>query len=239
MTTQPWKATVFTLYPGIFPGTLGASIIGKALAEKKWALDVINIRDFAEDKHQTVDDIAFGGGPGMVMRPDVLGKALEHTFSSVKPDRLIYLSPRGKTLTQEKVTSLAVHTSHIGVICGRFEGIDERVLDAWDVEEVSIGDYVLAGGEVAAQVLLEATVRLLPGVVGAEASLNEESFTQGLLEYPHYTRPREWQGRGVPDVLASGHHGHIKAWRQAQAEALTKVRRPDLWEKYTGGSPLN
>lgn len=235
---SPWKVTVLTLYPEVFPGTLGVSILGKGLQDHRWDLQVVNIRDFALDKHQSVDDAAFGGGPGMVMRPDVLDAALSETFALDKPDRLIYLSPRGQTLTQELCRETST-LSHVGLICGRFEGIDQRVLDAWSIEEVSLGDFVLAGGEVAAQAFIESVVRLLPGVLGAEESLDEESFANGLLEYPHYTRPREWKGLTVPDILISGHHEKINMWRQQQSENLTQMRRPDLWDRYIHAKTVN
>lgn len=231
MNSAPWKATVFTLYPEAFPGVLGLSVIGRGLEDRKWELETVNIRDFALDKHQTVDDAAFGGGPGMVMRPDVLDAALTHTFHKGKPDKLIYLSPRGQPLTQAFSQQLASY-AHVGFICGRFEGIDQRILETWVIEEVSLGDFILAGGEVAAQALIESVVRLLPGVLGAEESLEEESFSNGLLEHPQYTRPREWKGLSVPEVLLSGHHGKIKEWRKVCSEKLTQLRRPDLWERY-------
>lgn len=233
-----WKATVFTLYPEFFPGILRASIIGKALEDQKWDLETVNIRDFATDKHQTVDDTAFGGGPGMVMRPDVLDNALSKTFEQRKPDGLIYLSPRGEVFTQRKAQAFA-QLSHVAFICGRFEGVDQRVLEDWNVTELSLGDFILAGGESAVQAVIESTVRLLPGVLGALESLEEESFTHGLLEYPHYTRPREWKGHEVPEILTSGNHGEIKAWRKAQAEEITKSRRPDLWKSYINDTTVN
>ena len=225
-----WAAKVFTLYPEMFPGPLGYSLVGKACIEKKWSLEVVNIRDFALDKHKTVDDTACGGGPGMVMKPDVLDRALKFHYPKGAKS-LIYLSPRGIPLTQEFVKKLAQSPS-IGLLCGRFEGIDQRVLDAWNFEEVSIGDFVLTGGELPAMALIDACVRLLPGVLGSCASLEEESFSQGLLEYSHYTRPRSWEGRDVPEVLLSGHHERIHQWRRAQAEEITRTRRPDLWARY-------
>ena len=225
------KATVFTLFPELFPGPLGASVVGRGLSQDLWSLSCVNIRDFATDKHVTVDDAPFGGGPGMVMRPDVLHQALMATYGEKKPDALIYLSPSGKPFTQKRAKELA-KAQNIGLLCGRFEGVDQRVLDAWDFEEISIGDYVLSGGELAAMVLLDACVRLVPGVLNSQESLEEESFSQGLLEYPHYTRPQQWQGREVPDVLLSGHHGKVRQWRKEQAIARTKVRRPDLWDAY-------
>ncbi len=224
-----WRTRVLTLFPEAFPGPLGVSLAGKALKDGLWELETVNIRDFAADKHRTVDDAPFGGGPGMVMRADVVDAALAAGGDRQAP--VIYLSPRGKLLTQARVKALAAAPG-VTILCGRFEGIDERVIAARKIEEISLGDFVLAGGEVAAMALVEACVRLLPGVVGAEESLAEESFERGLLEYPHYTRPQEWQGRGVPEVLVSGDHGKIKAWRLAQAEEITKRRRPDLWASY-------
>lgn len=222
-----WTATVLTLYPEMFPGPLGCSLAGKALADGIWALETMDIRDFARDRHATVDDAPFGGGPGMVMRPDVIDAALD----AVQPaGRAIYLSPRGRPLDQARVRELA-HEPAVTLLCGRFEGIDERVLEARRLEEISLGDFVLSGGEPAAIALIDACVRLLPGVVGAARSLAEESFEAGLLEYPHFTRPREWQGRAVPEPLLSGHHDRIREWRQDAAETITRERRPDLWAR--------
>ena len=222
-----WTATVLTLYPEMFPGPLGCSLAGKALEGGIWALETVNVRDFARDKHATVDDAPFGGGPGMVMRPDVIDAAL----NAVQPaGPAIYLSPRGLTLDQARVKALASAPA-VTLLCGRFEGIDERVLEAHRLEEISLGDFVLSGGEPAAIALIDACVRLLPGVVGAARSLAEESFEAGLLEYPHYTRPREWQGRAVPEPLLSGHHDRIREWRQDAAETITRERRPDLWAR--------
>jgi tRNA (guanine37-N1)-methyltransferase len=231
----PWTARVLTLLPEMFPGPLGASLIGKALEQGVWALDVTGIREYATDKHRSVDDTPAGGGPGMVMRADVLGPAVDAMIEKAPDAPLIALSPRGKPLTQARVRALSQGPG-ISLLCGRFEGLDQRVLDARDIEEISIGDFVLAGGEVAACVLIEATVRLLPGVIGDAASLDCESFEEGLLEYPHYTRPREWEGREIPQVLLSGDHKRIDEWRRAQAEKITMERRPDLWEhlKITG-----
>jgi len=223
-----WHATVLTLFPGMFPGPLGQSLAGRALAAGLWRLDVQDIRDAAADRHRTVDDTPFGGGAGMVMRPDVLDAALG--ASDGRP--LLYMTPRGQRLSQDRVRALAAGPGAT-LICGRYEGVDQRVLDARAVEEVSIGDYVLSGGELAALVLLDACVRLLPGVMGADASADEESFSAGLLEYPHYTRPAEWQGRRVPDVLLSGNHAAIATWRRTQAEHATRTRRPDLWQAHT------
>ncbi len=218
-----WRATVFTLFPAMFPGPLGQSLAGKALGSQ-WALDVRDIRAAALDKHRTVDDTPFGGGAGMVMRADVLDAAIG--TDDARP--LLYLSPRGAALTQARVRDLAAGPG-VRLLCGRYEGVDQRLLDARGAEEVSIGDYVLSGGELPALVLLDACVRLLPGVMGAAASADEESFSAGLLEYPHYTRPAVWQGRDIPEILLSGHHAAIAAWRRQQAEELTRRRRPDLW----------
>jgi len=227
-----WRATVLTIFPEMFPGPLGMSLAGKALAESKWALTTIDIRDFATDKHRSVDDTPAGGGAGMVMRADIAAAAIDAARAAIPSDApTLYLSPRGRTLTQARVRELVRGPGAI-LLCGRFEGIDQRVLDARNVEEVSIGDYVLSGGELAAQVLIDACVRLLPGVAGNESSLAEESFASGLLEYPHYTRPREFEGRAIPEVLLSGDHKAIATWRREQAEALTKVRRPDLWAEH-------
>ena len=230
--THTWRATVLTIFPEMFPGPLGMSLAGKALADAKWALTTIDIRDFATDKHRSVDDTPAGGGAGMVMRADIAAAAIDAARAAMPPDvPTIYLSPRGRTLTQTRVRDLAQGPGAI-LLCGRFEGLDQRVLDARNVEEVSIGDYVLSGGELAAQVLIDACVRLLPGVAGNETSLAEESFAAGLLEYPHYTRPRDWEGRSIPEVLLSGDHKAIAKWRRAQAEALTKERRPDLFAEH-------
>jgi tRNA (guanine37-N1)-methyltransferase len=224
----PWTARVLTLFPAMFPGPLAHSLAGKALQDGIWRLEAVDIRGFARDKHRTVDDAPFGGGPGMVMRPDVVDAALAATPG---PGPLLYLSPRGRPLEQARVEALAREPG-VRLLCGRFEGIDERVIEARAVEEVSIGDFVLSGGEPAALALIDAVVRLLPGVVGDSAALAEESFTRGLLEYPHYTRPQNWQGRAVPEVLLSGHHEEIRRWRQAQAEEATRKRRPELWQRY-------
>ncbi|MHA1164257.1 MAG: tRNA (guanosine(37)-N1)-methyltransferase TrmD [Alphaproteobacteria bacterium] len=226
--TKPWTARILTILPEMFPGTLGASLIGRALEQGVWALDVTDIRDFAPGKHRSVDDTPAGGGPGMVMRADVIGPAVDAAIEKMPGAPLIYLSPRGKPLTQARVRALS-RGPGVSLLCGRFEGLDQRVLDARDIEEISIGDFVLAGGEVAACVLIEACVRLLPSVIGDAASLESESFEQGLLEYPHYTRPREWEGREIPQVLLSGDHKKISEWRHAQAQKITRERRPDLW----------
>ena len=220
-----WQATIHTLFPAMFPGPLGDSLAGRALERGLWRLEVRDIRDAATDRHRTVDDTPFGGGAGMVMRPDVLDAALG------EPDGrpLVYLSPRGAPLTQARARALADGPGAI-LVCGRYEGVDQRVLDARGAEEISIGDYVLSGGELPALVLLDACVRLLPGVMGAADSATDESFSNGLLEYPHYTRPAEWQGRRVPDVLLSGHHAAIATWRRQQSVDLTRARRPDLMD---------
>lgn len=222
------KVKVFTIFPEIFPGFLGYSLTGKALNEGLWSLETVNIRDYATDKHGSVDDTPCGGGAGMVMRPDILGSALRANHEG---GRLIYMSPRGKPLTQPLVHELA-EESNLSVICGRFEGIDQRVLDAFNVEEISIGDYILTGGEQAAQIMLDAVIRLLPGVLGNADSTEDESFENGLLEHPQYTRPIEWEGRSVPDILLSGHHQNIAKWRKQQALEVTKQKRPDLLQKY-------
>jgi tRNA (guanine37-N1)-methyltransferase len=223
-----WRATVLTIFPEMLPGPLAYSLAGKASQAGIWALETVDIRDFARDKHRSIDDAPFGGGPGMVMRPDVLDAAIEGA-DGVGP--LILLSPRGRPLDQDRVRELA-RGPGARLICGRFEGIDERVIAARRIEEVSLGDYVLSGGEPAAIALIDACVRLLPGVVGCPQGLAEESFAAGLLEYPHYTRPQVWQGLAVPDVLVSGDHRRVREWRQAQAEQLTRERRPDLWRRY-------
>jgi tRNA (guanine37-N1)-methyltransferase len=220
-----WRASVLTLFPEMLPGPLGASLAGKALAAGLWSLDARDIRDAGLGRHRTVDDTPFGGGAGMVMRPDVVDAAI----GAVADERpLLVLTPRGRPFRQADASRLAAGPGVV-LVCGRYEGIDQRVIDARGADEVSIGDYVLSGGEVAALVLLDACVRLLPGVMGAAGSAEEESFTAGLLEYPHYTRPAEWQGRAVPDILLSGNHAAIAAWRRARAEETTRIRRPDLW----------
>src|SRR5690242_20388847 len=226
-----WRATVLTLFPEMFPGPLGLSLAGKALASGLWALDANDIRAHATDRHGTVDDTPAGGGPGMVMKPDVLARAIDATAKDDRP-RLL-LSPRGAPLTQARVEALA-RGPGIVLVCGRFEGVDERVITARALEEVSIGDYVLSGGETAALVLIDACVRLLPGVMGAPASGAEESFANGLLEYPQYTRPQVWEGKPIPDVLLGGDHRKIAAWRRGEAERLTRERRPDLWVRHSG-----
>ncbi len=226
---EPWSARVLTLFPEMFPGPLGLSLAGKALERGVWALQVLDIRDFARDKHRSVDDAPFGGGAGMVMRPDVVEAALAAV--EAEPGPVIYLSPRGRLLDQARVRELAAGPGAT-LLCGRYEGVDQRVLEARRVEEVSVGDYLLSGGEPAALVLLDAVVRLLPGVMGNAASLEEESFERGLLEYPHYTRPAAWHGLEVPEVLVSGHHEKVRSWRHDEAERITRQRRPDLWARY-------
>ena len=227
-----WRVTVLTLFPDMFPGPLGISLLGKALEKNLWSLDVRDIRDHGLGKHRTVDDTPSGGGPGMVMRADVAAAAIDAVDRSDRP--LIYLSPRGKHLDQARVRDLAAGPGAI-LLCGRFEGLDQRVIDARQIEEISIGDFVLAGGEIAAMALVEAAVRLIPGVLGDQASTTEESFSSGLLEYPHYTRPQTFEGRAIPDVLSGGNHSEIAKFRLAQAQSLTRVRRPDLWTLYEKG----
>jgi len=221
-----WRASVITIFPEMFPGPLALSLAGKARQKGLWSLDAIDLRDFAADKHRTVDDTPAGGGPGMVMKPDVIARAIDAVATDDRP-RLL-MSPRGLPLTQRKVAAIAEGPGVV-VLCGRFEGVDERVIAGRNLEEVSVGDYVLSGGEVAALVLLDACVRLLPGVMGKEGSLAEESFADGLLEYPQYTRPQVWEGQAIPEVLISGDHAKVAGWRQAEAERLTGTRRPDLW----------
>ena len=223
-----WRASVLTIFPEMFPGPLGQSLAGKALG-KLWALDAIDIRDHATDKHRTVDDTPAGGGPGMVMKADVLARALDAVAADNRP-RLL-MSARGAPLTQSRVAALAKGDGAV-ILCGRFEGVDERLIAGRKLEEVSLGDFVLSGGEIAAAALIDACVRLIPGVMGKEASAAEESFAQGLLEYPQYTRPTVFEGQPIPEVLTSGDHAKVKAWRQAEAERLTKERRPDLWAAY-------
>jgi len=228
-----WAAHVLTLYPDMFPGPLGQSLAGRGLEKGAWDLQVTNIRDHSVGKHNTVDDSPFGGGAGMVMRPDVLGNAIDAAKAASGGDkRLMYFSPRGRVMDQALMRELSAGSGVI-LVCGRFEGIDQRVLEARDVEEVSLGDFILSGGEIAALAMLDAVVRLLPGVTGNQASLSEESFETGLLEYPHYTRPAVWEDRDVPEVLLSGHHEKIKEWRQRQSEELTKQRRADLWGRWS------
>ena len=220
---------VLTLFPDMFPGILGASIPGNAMKNGLWNMDCVNIRDFAKDKHNTVDDTPFGGGPGMVMKPDVIDSAIES--GKAKSGKIIYLSPRGKTFDQAMAKEIA-QDDGVTFLCGRYEGIDQRVIEKWDMVEVSVGDFVLSGGEPAVQVMLDAIIRLLPGALGDETSLDDESFEGGLLEYSHYTRPQVWQGHKVPSVLVSGHHGNIEKWRLEERKRITKERRPDMWDDY-------
>jgi tRNA (guanine37-N1)-methyltransferase len=227
-----WRATVLTIFPEMFPGPLGASLAGKASAKGLWSLDAIDIRDHAIDKHRMVDDTPSGGGPGMVMKADVIARAIDAVADDDRP-RLL-MSPRGCLLTQGRVHELASGTG-IVVLCGRFEGVDERVIAGRGLEEVSIGDYVLSGGEIAAMAMIDACVRLIPGVMGKEASGTEESFSDGLLEYPQFTRPQVWEDHAIPEVLISGDHGKVAAWRREEAERLTRERRPDLWTAYRAG----
>ncbi|HEV7318582.1 MAG TPA: tRNA (guanosine(37)-N1)-methyltransferase TrmD [Ensifer sp.] len=224
-----FRATVLTLYPEMFPGHLGASLSGKALERGQWSIDAVQIRDFAEDKHRTVDDTPAGGGAGMVLKPDVLARAIDHVSGDDERPRLL-MSPRGRPLTQARVRELAKGPGVV-IVCGRFEGVDQRVIDARGLEEVSIGDYILSGGEPAALTLLDAVVRILPGVMGNELSGVHESFEGGLLEHPHYTRPQNFEGREIPPVLTSGNHGAIAKWREAEARRLTAERRPDLLDQ--------
>jgi len=222
-------ARIFTLYPEFFPGPLGKGLYGKALAEKIWKLETINIRDYATDKHKTVDDTTYGGGSGMLIKPDVLANSLDKNLKT--KEKIIYLSPRGKLFNQEMAKKIS-NEETVNLICGHFEGVDQRVIESRNIEEVSIGDFILSGGESAAFVMLDAIIRLLPGVLGNETSTEEESFENGLLEYPQYTKPQIWEEKTVPDVLLSGDHAKIKDWRLSQSEAITRDRRPDLWQKY-------
>ena len=224
-----WQAQVFTLYPEFYPGPLSKGLYGKALAKNLWNLKVINIRDAAEDKHKTVDDTPYGGGSGMLIKADVLAKSLDK--NKIKGEKIIYLSPKGKKFDQYYAQELSKQKS-VSFVCGHFEGVDERILSTRNIEEVSIGDYVLSGGETASFVVIDSVLRLLPGVLGNEYSKKEESFENGLLEYPQYTKPQIWEEKTVPDVLLSGDHAKIKDWRLSQSEAITRDRRPDLWQKY-------
>jgi len=224
-----WQAQVFTLYPEVFPGPLSKGLYGKALSNNLWNLKVVNIRDSADDKHKTVDDTPYGGGSGMLLKADVLAKSLDENKN--EGERILYLSPKGKKFDQNLAKELANEKS-LSLICGHFEGVDERILSTRNIEEISIGDYVLSGGETAAYVVIDSILRLLPGVLGNENSKLDETFENGLLEYPQYTKPQIWEEKAVPDVLLSGDHNKIKDWRLSQSEAITRVRRPDLWEKY-------
>ena len=223
------RAQIFTLYPEFFPGPLSKGLYGKAMSKKLWDLKVVNIRDYATDKHKTVDDTPYGGGSGMLMKPDVLAKSIDENV--VKDEKIFYLSPKGKLFDQNFAKDLSKEQS-ISLICGHFEGVDERILSTRKIEEISLGDFVLSGGETAAYVVLDSILRLLPGVLGNDQSTNDESFENGLLEYPQYTKPPIWEEKSVPDVLLSGDHAKIKDWRLSQSEAITRDRRPDLWEKY-------
>ena len=224
-----WQAQVFTLYPEVFPGPLSKGLYGKALSKNLWNLKVKNIRDAAEDKHKTVDDTPYGGGSGMLLKADILAKSLDQ--NKTEGERIIYLSPKGKKFDQNYAQELSKEKS-VSFICGHFEGVDERVLSTRNIEEISIGDYVLSGGETAAFVVIDSVLRLLPGILGNENSKIDESFENGLLEYPQYTKPQIWEEKSVPEVLLSGDHSKIKDWRLSQSEAITRVRRPDLWQKY-------
>ena len=224
-----WKAQIFTLYPEIFPGPLNKGLYGKALSKKIWDLKVVNIRDSAEDKHKTVDDTPFGGGSGMLLKPDVLAKSIDQNVNI--GEKIFYLSPKGKKFDQKIAKDLAKE-KYINLICGHFEGVDERILTTRNIEEISIGDFILSGGETAALVIIDSILRLLPGVIGNDMSKKDESFENGLLEYPQYTKPLIWEKKSVPEVLLSGDHAKIKDWRLSQSEAITRDRRPDLWQKY-------
>jgi tRNA (guanine37-N1)-methyltransferase len=224
-----WQAQVFTLYPEFFPGPLSKGLYGKALSKNLWNLNIVNIRDSAEDKHKTVDDTPYGGGSGMLLKADVLAKSLDQ--NKIEGEKVIYLSPKGKKFDQNYAQELSNEKS-VSFICGHFEGVDERVLSTRNIEEISIGDYILSGGETAAFVVIDSILRLLPGVLGNENSRLDESFENGLLEYPQYTKPQIWEEKAVPEVLLSGDHSKIKDWRLSQSEAITRVRRPDLWQKY-------
>ena len=224
-----FQVKIFTLYPDFFPGILSKGIYGRAIEKSLWNLDVINIRDYAKDKHKTVDDTPYGGGEGMVLKPDVVAKALDQNL--MKNEKIVYLTPKGKTFDQNKAKKF-LNDKKINILCGHFEGIDQRVIESRGIEEISIGDYILSGGETAAYVILDSILRLLPGVLGNENSYKDESFENGLLEYPQYTKPQIWEKTPVPEVLLSGDHSKIKDWRLSQSEAITRHRRPDLWQKY-------
>ncbi len=228
---MPLSITVLTLFPQMFPGPLEHALLGEALEKGLWTLEVISIRDFAKDRHQSVDDQVFGGGPGMVLRPDVLGDALEATVRSLTHPRLLSLSPRGTPLPHQHLETWAFEKRPLVFVCGRYEGIDQRVIDTFQMEEISLGDFILMGGEIAAMTAIEGCVRLIPGVLGNQASLETESFSNNLLECPHYTRPRVWKGQSVPPVLLSGHHGKIASWRKEESLRITQERRPDLWTR--------
>ena len=224
-----WKARIFTLYPEIFPGPLNKGLYGKALSNKIWNLDIINVRDSAKDKHKTVDDTPFGGGSGMLIKPDVLARSIDQHVN--KSEKIFYLSPKGKLFNQETAKSLSKEHC-INLICGHFEGVDQRLLETRNIEEISVGDYILSGGETAALIIIDSILRLVPGILGNEKSVYEESFENRLLEYPQYTKPQLWEEKNIPDVLLSGDHSKIKDWRLFQSEAITRHRRPDLWQKY-------
>jgi len=224
-----WQARIFTLYPEIFPGPLNKGLYGKALSNKIWNIDIINIRDSAKDKHKTVDDTTFGGGTGMLIKSDVLARSIDQHVN--KSEKIFYLSPKGKLFNQKTAKSLSKEHC-VNLICGHFEGVDQRLLETRNIEEISIGDYILSGGETAAFVIVDSILRLIPGILGNEESVHEESFENGLLEYPQYTKPQLWEEKNVPDVLLSGDHSKIKDWRLSQSEAITRHRRPDLWQKY-------
>ena len=224
-----WQAQVFTLYPEVFPGPLNKGIYGKALLKKIWNLKVVNIRDYAEDKHKTVDDTPFGGGSGMLLKPDILGKSIDKNIK--KGERIFYLSPKGKKFDQKIAKDLSKEKT-VNLVCGHFEGVDQRILDTRNIEEISIGDYILSGGESASFVVIDSVIRLLPGVLGNNMSKDEETFENGLLEYPQYTKPQIWEKKSVPEVLLSGDHAKIKDWRLSQSRDITRRRRPDLWKKY-------
>ena len=224
-----WQARIFTLYPEIFPGHLEKGLYGKALLNKTWSLDIVNIRNSVEDKHKTVDDTPFGGGTGMLMKADVLARSIDHNVN--KNEKIFYLSPKGKLFDQKIAKSLSKENC-VNLICGHFEGVDQRLLETRNIEEISVGDFILSGGETAAFVIIDSVLRLVPGVLGNEKSVNDESFENGLLEYPQYTKPQLWEEKNVPDVLLSGDHTKIKHWRLSKSEAITRLRRPDLWQKY-------